>query len=57
MTSVELAKKFVWVFHNKPQCTFWQTQYNLSSFSHGSVVKNLRANAGAAGDVGSIPGS
>ena len=29
----------------------------LKVFPHGSVVKNLPANAGDAGDVGLIPGS
>ena len=32
------------------------TLRNLKDFSGGSVVKNLPANAGDAGDVDSIPG-
>ena len=30
--------------------------YSIPGFPHGSVVKNLPANAGDTGDVGSIPG-
>ena len=33
------------------------TQYRAPSFPGGRVVKNPPANAGAAGDAGSIPGS
>ena len=38
--------------------SFWIGAYsnNLRGFSGGSVIKNLPANAGDAGDAGSIPG-
>ena len=38
--------------------SFWIEVYsnNLRGFSGGSVIKNLPANAGDAGDAGSIPG-
>ena len=65
--SIGLAKKFVWVFlwqhTEKPERTFWPTQYNLNpniclqqGFPGDSVVKNPPANAGEARDAGWIPG-
>ena len=36
---------------------FWGNEIQLNGFPGGSVVKNPPANAGDAGDMGSIPGS
>ena len=70
--SIELAKKFVWVFlwHHteKSKWTFWPTQYNLNpniclqqgfpgdSVGFFPVIQNPPANAGEARDAGSISG-
>ena len=43
--------------YRRPKGTFWPTQYCHALYSVSAVVKNLPADSGDAGIVGSIPGS
>ena len=46
------------IFKRKKRCTLCSGMHiEGMGFSHGSAVKNLPANAGDTGDMGSIPGS
>ena len=48
-----MTKYFLYIYKGNK----WRYRYIYIGFPCGSVVKNPPANAGAAGDTGSIPGS
>ena len=53
----KISSVFSITVYRRPKGTFWPTQYCHALYSISAVVKNIPANSGDAGIVGSIPGS